>query len=295
MQNFSPRQKALFFPQVQDGRGIILRTMTHIARFLQSVKLPVMQEVAQALIRTLSDDQADVASVTKIIGKDPVLTATLLRMANSAMFGLSRSVNTLDNAVSVVGMAHIRARALSICMANAFAFPTGINRLDFWRSSMVCAGYARWLAASIGLDEQQAWLTGMMLRLGEIVIAQRMPDVLERIESVPCGPGERWKRERDLAGFDEGEISAEIARRWDFPETVTLALQSAAQPLAHGNSRLAAVVHLAALITDQSGGALPSLDNLPISVVHTLGLNTQKLQSQIPDAESFSDISMLQS
>lgn len=124
--------------------------MVNIASFLQSVKLPVMQEVAQALIRTLNDDQADVAAVTTIIAKDPVFTTTLLRMANSAMFGLSRSVNTLDNAVSVVGMAHIRARALSICMANAFAFPPGINRLDFWRSSMVCAGYARWLAASIG-------------------------------------------------------------------------------------------------------------------------------------------------
>lgn len=145
------------------------------------------------------------------------------------------------------------------------------------------------------LDEQQAWLTGMMLRLGEIVIAQRMPDVLERVESLPCGPGERWKRERELAGFDEGEVSAEIARHWDFPEAVALALRCAAQPLTNGSSRLAAVVHLAALITDQAGGGPPSLDNLPVSVVHTLGLNTQKLQLQIPDAESLSDISMLQS
>ena len=265
--------------------------MTHIARFLQSVKLPDMQEVAQALIRTLSDDQADVATVTKIIAKDPVLTATLLRMANSAMFGLSRSVDTLDNAVTVVGMAHIRARALSICMASTFTFPSGMDRLDFWRNSMECAGYAKWLAASVGMDEQQAWLTGMMLRLGEVLIVQRMPDILE---SSPRGPGERWKRERELAGFDEGEISAEIARRWDFPETVALALQCAAQPLSNGNSRLAAVVHLAALITDQVGGAPTSLDHLPISVVHTLGLNAQKLQSRIPEAESFSDISMLQ-
>lgn len=268
--------------------------MSHIARFLQSVKLPVMQEVAQALIRTLSDDQADVASVTRIIAKDPVLTATLLRMANSAMFGLSRSVNTLDSAVTVVGMSHIRARALSICMANTFTFPPGMERLDFWRNSMVCAGYARWLAASVGMDEQQAWLTGMMLRLGEVLIVQRVPDILERMESSPCASGERWERERDLAGFDEGEVSAEIARRWDFPETVALALQFAARPLSNGNSRLAAVVHLAALITDQVGGTPPSLDHLPISVVHALGLDTQKLQLRIPDAESFSDISMLQ-
>jgi HD-like signal output (HDOD) protein len=144
------------------------------------------------------------------------------------------------------------------------------------------------------MDEQQAWLTGMMLRLGEIVIAQRMPDVLERIESLPCGPGERWKRERELSGFDEGEVSAEIARRWDFPEAVALALQSTAQPLSGGGSRLSAVVHLAALITDQLAATPPSLDDLPISVMHALGLNVQKLRLQIPDAESFSDISMLQ-
>ena len=280
---------------MRDDRGIILRIMTNTARFLQSVKLPVMPEVAQALIRTLNDTEADVARVTAIIAKDPVLTATLLRMANSAMFGLSRRVDTLDNAVSVVGMAHIRARALSICMANTFVFPQGLDRLDFWRNSMMCAGYAKWLASGIAMDEQQAWLTGMMLRLGEVVIAQRLPDILERIESLPRRPGERWKRERELSGFDEGQISAEIASRWDFPDVVILALQSTAQPLSAGKSRLGAVVHLAALITDQVAIAAPSFDDLPISVIQELGLNVQILQSRIPDGASFSDISMLQS
>jgi len=268
--------------------------MTNPARFLQSVKLPVMPEVAQALIRTLKDEDAGVATVTAIIAKDPALTATLLRMANSAMFGLSRSVHTLDSAVSVVGMAHIRARALAICMASGFEFPPGLDRLLFWRDSMICAGYAKWLAHSIALDEQQAWLTGMMLRLGELVIAQRMPETLERIECQPMAPGERWKRERALTGFDEGELTAEIARRWDFPESVALALQATAQPLDSSNSRLGAIVHLAALITDQVAGSRLALQDLPASVVQALGLNLQKLQSNIPNAESFSDISMLQ-
>lgn len=280
--------------QQQGDGSIINHTMAATVPFLQSVKLPVMQEVAQALIRTLKNDDADVTTVTAIIAKDPGLTATLLRMANSAIFGLSRSVHTLDSAVSVVGMSHIRARALSICMVNAFAFPPGLNRLEFWRSCMVCAGYAKWLASSIGMDEQQAWLTGMMLRLGELIIAQRLPETLERIESLPCGPGERWRRERELTGFDEGQITAEIARRWDFPDVVTLALQSSAQPLTQGDSPLGAVVHLAALIADQTGPVAQAFDELPYSVVQALGLDMQKLQSEIPDPESFSDISMLQ-
>ncbi len=276
-------------------RGIIIDTMASAARFLQSFKLPVMPEAAQALIRTLSNEQADVPLVVAIIAKDPALTTTLLRMANSAMFGLSRSVNTLESAVSVVGMAHIRARALSICMAGTLEFPPSLDRLAFWSHCLVCAGYAKWLAASIAMDEQQAWLTGMMVRLGQIVIAQRMPIAMEEIELLPRAPGERWKRERALAGFDEGEIAAEIARRWDFPEMVALGLQAAGQPLANRSSPLGAVVHLAGLVTDQAMQGAIALKELPLSVVQMLGLPLERLQESIPKPETFSDISMLQS
>jgi HD-like signal output (HDOD) protein len=268
--------------------------MQDIANLLLSVKLPVMPEVAHALIRTLSDDDADITTVTRIIEKDPGLTATLLRMANSAIFGLSRSVQSLESAVSVVGMAHIRARALSICLANAFTFPPDLDRLEFWRSSMVCAGYAKWLANSIAVDEQQAWLTGMMLRLGELAIAQSNPEALRHIEAQPCSPMERWKREREATGFDEGQIGAEIARRWDFPEVVSLALQASANPLAGTNSPLGAVVHLAGILSDPAVPPAQQLGGLPIPVIESLGLNVDKLQKSIPSAESLSDISMLQ-
>lgn len=268
--------------------------MSNAARFLQSVTLPVMPEVAQALIATLSKDNADVPAVTAIIAKDPGLTATLLRMANSAMFGLSRTVHTLDSAVSVIGMAHIRARALSICIASSFVFPPGLERLDFWRNSMACAGYTKWLAGHLAIDEQQAWLIGMMLRLGEIVIAQRMPETLVHIEARPCAPAQRWMRERDAAGFDEGQIAAEIARRWDFPDAVANALEWIAQPLSDNAPRLSAVVHLAALISDQAMTAAPVLAHLPTAVFRSLGLDVEKLQFQTPNAALFSDISMLQ-
>jgi HD-like signal output (HDOD) protein len=268
--------------------------MPAIANILLTVKLPVMPEVAHALIRTLNDDDADITTVTRIIEKDPGLTATLLRMANSAIFGLSRSVKSLESAVSVVGMAHIRARALSICLANAFTFPRNLDRLEFWRSSMVCAGYAKWLANSIAIDEQQAWLTGMMLRLGELIIAQSQPEALQYIEAAPCSPMDRWEREREATGFDEGQIGAEIARRWDFPEVVSLALQVSANPMAGANSPLGAIVHLAGILSDPAVPPTQKLAGLPFTVVQSLGLNLEKLQKNMPSAESLSDISMLQ-
>ena len=269
--------------------------MTDISKYLQSVKLPVMPEVAHALIRTLSDDKVDMISVCAVISKDPALTATLLRMANSAMFGLSRSVNTLNAAVNVIGMTQLRARALSICMARVFSMPATLDRLDFWRYCMVCAGYTRWLASKSGLDEQQAWLIGMMLRLGQLTIAEQNSAQMEHIELLPRAPGQRWARERQLAGFDEGTLTAEIARRWDFPDDLVSALNGACDPLAASHfSMFAGVLHLAALLADHGAPVANTLDQLPIAVLTALGLNAGALKVSMPSAESLSDISCLQ-
>jgi HD-like signal output (HDOD) protein len=272
----------------------IFKTMTAIASFIQSIKLPVMPEVAHALIRTLNDPKADVTMVSRVISKDPALTATLLRMANSAIFGLSHSVSTLDNAVTVVGLAHIRARALSICIANAFVLPPSLSRIDFWRDSMVCAGYSQWLASKVGVDVQQAWLAGMMLRLGEIAIAQKRPQAIDDIERLPREPGERWIREVSNCGFDEGQITAEIVRRWDFPETLSDALDYATQPMASTRfSKLGGVVHLGALLAQQTKGDPAPWQALPPKVLKALDLDIETIRIDFPNADSFSDTSML--
>jgi HD-like signal output (HDOD) protein len=268
--------------------------MASISEFMRSVKMPVMPEAAYALMRTLKDDSADVMTVRNIIAKDPALSATLLRMANSAVFGLSRKVNTLDNAIQVVGMSHIRARALSICMTQSFKLPPNLNRMMFWRHCMVSAGYARWLARKVEIDEAQAWLAGMMHRLGELMIALQSPQLVDKVENPPCIPGERWQRERIMVGFDEGQLMAEVARRWDFPDEVSEAFDSMALPLAADTlSKLACVLHLASILAEIPVEEPEPIFKLPAVVLQTLGLDEVLLQSELPDPESFVDLNLV--
>lgn len=262
--------------------------------FLRSLKLPTMPEAAQALMRTLKDDNTDVTTVRNIIAKDPALTATLLRMANSAVFGLSRSVHTLDAAVQVVGMSHIRARALSICMTQSFKLPPNLDRMVFWRHSMVTAGYARWLAGEVRIDEAQAWLAGMVHRVGELIMALQSPLLIDQVENPPCVPGERWTRERNILGFDEGLLMAEVARRWDFPDEVTQAFFHMGQPLAAKPfSPLAGVLHLASSLAEYPADATEPVLNLPAVVMQALGLNAAELNAEMPDPESFVDLNLV--
>ncbi len=260
---------------------------------LETLDWPVMPEVGQALIRTFSDADADVHLVCRIISKDPALTATLLRMANSALFGLSGQVDSLERAISVVGMSLIRARALSICMARVANLPAGMDRMAFWRYCMLCAGFAQWLASQTGVDEQEAWLAGMMLRLGEISLCKARPTLTPMLQAKPVEPGERWLRQRQLIGLDEGQVVAELAMHWDFPDLLVQGLRHTAQPLLNPQvSRLAAVLQLAARLADSGTVNAQSLEALPLMVLLLLKLDTQALLASAPDVDALADLSM---
>ncbi len=266
--------------------------MSSLDSFFATVKLPTMSEVAHALIKTLNNENASTSEVRNIIAKDPALTAKLLRLANSAQFGLPRGVGSLDDAISMVGMSMVRTLSLGSCLSESFPKLPGLDSTEFWRTCMACAGYAQWLAGGVGADSQQAWLAGMMLRLGELLIGQADPDTLREIEKLPNLPGGRWEREKRLVGFSEGQVTAELARRWNFPKEIVQALQLSSDPVTeHGFSRLAAIVHLAGLLADSPDASPDVLDTLPQDVVAALLLDEQWMRTRFPATDSFVNVS----
>ena len=268
--------------------------MSDLSAFFQSVKLPVMPEVAHALIRTLHDEDVTIAQVRDLIAKDPVLTAKVLRAANSAAMSLRREVSSLDAAIAMVGMSQVRTLALTACMNVAFPVVPGLDRNEFWRNCMACAGYSQWLAGGIGLDTQQAWLAGMMLRLGELLIVQVRPETLAEIERQPQIPGDRWSREQHVLGFTEAQVTAELAHRWHFPAAIVRGLNTASAPLSSPPlSQLGGVLHLASRLADMAFSEPEIVDALPQDVIAALDLNLDWMRNKLPARDSFFDISTL--
>lgn len=268
--------------------------MSDLAAFFETARLPIMSEVAQSLVRTLNDPDATGAQIEAIISKDPALTANLLRMANSAQFGLSRQVLSLDHAITMLGLSRIRSLALSTSISTSFPSVPGLDRKAFWKYSMACAGYAQWLAGGAGLDPQQAWLAGMMLRLGELLIGQRAPESLVEIEAHPATAKARWAREHQMLGFDEVQVTAVLARHWNFPEAIVDGLQSASDPMtADTFDKLSGVVHLAALLADDPNPTPDLVSELPMPVITALALDRHWMVGRFPRAENFVDVTGL--
>lgn len=269
--------------------------MSDIADLFTSVALPVMPEVGLALINTLDEPRTSLQTIGALIARDPTLSAKLLALANSAAFGLSRRVDSLDHALRLVGLSRMRTLALSACLHNAFSVPEGIDSVDFWRYSTDCAGYAQWLAGGLEgrleVDAHQAWLLGLMLRLGELIIVRAHPQALAAIEQSPCAPGQRWAREREAVGFDETEVTAELARRWNFPTGFVHALLLASAPLTEAKvTPMAGVLHLAALLADQPDADAGAIETLPVPLMGALELKYGWMKSSFPDSNGFIDI-----
>ena len=266
--------------------------MSDIDAFFDAVELPSINQLAQTLIQTMLQDDPPVGVVRDLIVRDPALSAKMLRLANSAQFGLPRGVSTIDDAIAMIGLIKIRSLALGASLTVTFPETAFVDRAHFWRSSMRCAGFSQWLAEHLGLPGQVAWLTGLMLRLGILLVAQARPEVLSQIEQLPLIPGVRWQREEQLLGFTECQITAEMARRWNFPLQMVHALQRAADPMSpEGFSRLGGVLHLAALLAENPEPSAQTLSTLPLDVIAALPLDPMWMQNCFPDITAFIDVS----
>ncbi len=271
--------------------------MADMQHFFENVQLPTMPDVARDLIATMKDDEIPFEKVRSAISRDPALTAKLIRLANSARFGLPRTVSSLDEAITLVGLNQVRTLALASCMAGLFKDVPGVDAEAFWKESMAIAGYAQWLARTLGSNLQESWLAGFLLRLGELVIAQKAPEQIPAIEQLPHHAGGRWERERSLLGFAETQVTAELARRWRFPDSIVRGLETADDPVAATPfCRLGGILHLATLLAEigleEPKSPADTIAALPATVTRVLQLEADWLVEHLPPVEGYVDVSI---
>jgi HD-like signal output (HDOD) protein len=256
-----------------------------LANFFKDMTLPTMPAVAHELIDSLREDEVPIGHLRDAIERDPLLAVQLLRLANSARYGVPKSISNIDDAIALLGTSQVRAMALAAFFNDAFPIPSGLDRETFWRDSETCGGMAKWLASGVGSNGQEAWLTGFMVRLGELLMGMSVPGCVNEFEKAPQHPLKRWDREMQRLGFTEGQASAELARRWNFPDVMVNALAAVSNPLAaQPFSKLGTVLHVAELLGSMSSDKAPSLEELPQELLTAIQLDREWVMDRWPEA-----------
>lgn len=211
--------------------------------------------VYQRLVEVLDDPRSGPHEVAAVLGQDPALTARLLRLANSAYFAFDRPVDSVHQAVSFIGLTHVRDVALATSVTSAFREvpPDLIHLEDFWRHSVAVGIGARMLAGiRRETNVERFFVAGMLHDVGRLVLFVSAPEaaraVLELARERECL---LYEAEMELTGIDHGTIGGALMERWNMSASLVecVALHHRPQQ-AQAHQVETATIHLADLIAN---------------------------------------------
>jgi HD-like signal output (HDOD) protein len=229
-----------------------------------TTELGALPSTTTRLLTLLDDDTIDVTRVLAIIGKDPGLTANLLKLCNSAYYGLRRQVGSVREALLFLGNKTVATLAFATSMGNVLRsdlIAYGLNRQAAWRHSLATGVAASQIAAAHGSKEMKdrAFTAGMVHDIGKLLLNEPLLKQDRQLDPGLRGL-ELMQVESEILGFDHCEAGAALATAWNFPPMLAAAILHHHQPDAGlENSELLHTVFAANLLAEGLDDPTPAL------------------------------------
>ena len=217
--------------------------------------LPTLPTIALQVSRLASNPFSGMSEIVRIIRNDPPLTTKILRVANSAFYGMPRRIESLNMALVVLGMRELNNLVTCITILRTFPPAAGghaFDRRQFWEHSAGCGEIARVIATRLHLRLHGIEFTaGLLHDVGKIVFEQHLHAPFVAAVNLMNSQGlSSVEAERRTLGVDHAEIGAWLAEKWSLPPSIVEAIRYHHQPaVAPEHAALSAVVRLADLFT----------------------------------------------
>ena len=189
---------------------------------------PTLPIVITRVLEITTNPESTADDLLKVISIDQSLTTTILKMANSAFFGLVREVSSLQQALMVLGFTEIRNVVLAKAVFNSFKNLKKDDKFDirdFWEHSFTCGLAAKVIALDLKEPCNDFFVAGLIHDIGKLVIYMTFPMEFYRIIET-LGPL-RFKssqEEKNILGITHDEVGTKLLKRWLFPESLIAAV-----------------------------------------------------------------------
>lgn len=185
--------------------------------------IATLPEVTVKIIEIVEDPRSTARDLHDVIKKDPALSAKVLKVVNSAFYGLPGQIASVDRAVVLLGLAAVKNIAIATSVARMFKggnLATGYTAKDLWRHSVGVAVAAKLIGKASGepAAQDELFLAGLIHDLGILIERQVFPDQLaEIIKRCAAGQGTFLELENQLIGADHQAFGDALTTRWKFP------------------------------------------------------------------------------
>ncbi len=261
---------------------------THkIQEIMAKVKsFPGMPATAAKLLSLLDKPDTDVAHIENILKYDPGLTANVLKLTNSAYFGLPSKIGSVRQAVILLGSKRLIQLVLASCVRgvmdktiDGYALTPGA----LWRHSIAASVAAETLVAELKIPAADVIFTAALLHdMGKLAMGNFVKDDLKKIEDTASQDIPFEVAEQFVLGIDHAEVGALILQNWSFPpEIVTAVRWHHAPDAGEETNSLIDIVHVANVLslTLGIGVGREGLRYKPsVAATKRLGLNASLLE-----------------
>ncbi|MGD9140157.1 MAG: HDOD domain-containing protein [bacterium] len=186
--------------------------------------LPTLPPVLTVVNKMLADEDAPLREVAQALSSDEGLTSRVLRLVNSAYYGLPRRISTVPLAITILGAKAVKNQVVNIAFADLMN-SLGGGRKEYallWRHAIRTGAWAKAIAAKFGsADEEEAFTAGLVHDIGKALALRLKPADYGKLvlESARSGKDLRGVEEQVL-GFDHARIGAWAAEKWKLPQTL---------------------------------------------------------------------------
>ena len=218
----------------------------------QVTDIPTLPHIVIKLFNKIHDPEPDIEELADLIMSDQVLTTRMIRMVNSAFWGLSREVNSVKEAIVFLGLREITNLIYSVSLANTFERDTPLlKRVRFWEHSLGCALISKEIAKrSHFQDRELAYLAGLIHDIGEVIIAVQFGKDFEKVVEIVLDDHATFYDAEDIVlGINHTDFGAWLVKDWRLPSILSDVVSFHHKPFeAPEHKVLVAIVRLADLI-----------------------------------------------
>jgi putative nucleotidyltransferase with HDIG domain len=179
--------------------------------------LKVLPFVARKLLETLNDESCSIDDLTSIVEKDQTIAARVLKISNSALYGLRHEVTSLNQAILILGFKTMRSLVLSVSTKSLYK-NFGMKEKILWDHSVGAGIAAKMISAGLGSEIMElSFVGGLMHDLGKVVMNNETPDEFSEIMMKMYNEGiDSITAEAEIYGYNHAEIGAGVVEKWGF-------------------------------------------------------------------------------
>jgi putative nucleotidyltransferase with HDIG domain len=197
-------------------------------------ELPQFPEHIMELKNMLNDPKSDIREISKIISRDPALTAEIIKFSNSALFSVTKTISSITDAIKIIGFRGLKSMIYSygtkIVLDSRYSDSKAklMEMEKIWDHSYKVAFFAFNLARSIFSKNklEEIYIAGILHDLGKILVFAINPKITEKINYICQEKGIPIRIIEELSsGYNHSAIGGMIAKKWNFPESLISAIE----------------------------------------------------------------------